>query len=143
MFFYDFFYSEINPVYYFYWKIITFTQICSGFFIIVNNFFYYLLLQVFRCRIKQKSIQPLFRHKNPQNQYMSQKNTVCTQGLVGLLTSYVCSTRLVRKTHWPSARASSPTTCTANSTLGLKRPTLRPRYTINYLDFFVYILLFY
>ena len=30
--FYDFFYSEINPVYYFYWKmnIITFAQICGG-----------------------------------------------------------------------------------------------------------------
>ena len=74
MFFYDFFYSEINPLYYFYWKmnIITFAQICGGFFIIV------------------------------------------------------------RKTHSPSVRASSPTTRTANSTLGVKRPTLRPRYTIYY-----------
>ena len=39
---------------------------------------------------------------------------------------------LVRKTHSPLARASSPTTRTANSTLGLKRPTLRPRYIIYY-----------
>ena len=55
---YDFFYLEINPKYYFYWKmnIFTFTQICGGFLIIVNKFFYYLLRQVFRCRIKQKSI---------------------------------------------------------------------------------------
>ena len=38
----------------------------------------------------------------------------------------------VRKMHSPSARTSSPTTRTAISTLGLKRPTLRPstQYTI-------------
>ena len=42
----------------------------------------------------------------------------------------------VRKTHSPSARASSPTIRTANSTLGLKRHTLRPRYTIYY-SFFI------
>ena len=50
------FYSEINPVYYFYLKmnIFSFTQICGGFLIIFNKFFYYLLLPVFRCRIKQK-----------------------------------------------------------------------------------------
>ena len=49
--FYDFFYSEINPEYYFYWKmnIFSFEQICGGFLIIVNKFFYYLLLQVYRC----------------------------------------------------------------------------------------------
>ena len=58
MFFNDFFYSEINPVYYFYWEtnIVTFARICGGFFIIGNKLFYYLLFQVFRCRIKQKSI---------------------------------------------------------------------------------------
>ena len=32
----------------------------------------------------------------------------------------------IRKTHTPSACAYSPATRTANSTLGLKRPTLRP-----------------
>ena len=58
MCFYDFSYSEINPEYYFYRKmnIFTFAQICGGFFFIVNKFFYYLLLQVYRCRMKQKSI---------------------------------------------------------------------------------------
>ena len=42
----------------FLWKmnIITFAQIYGGFLIIVNKFLYYLLLQVFRCRIEQKSI---------------------------------------------------------------------------------------
>ena len=35
---------------------LTSAQIFGGFFIIVNKFFYYLLLQVFRCRIKQKLI---------------------------------------------------------------------------------------
>ena len=46
--FYDFFYSEINPVYYFYLKMnISFAQICGGFLIIYNKFFYYLLLQLF------------------------------------------------------------------------------------------------
>ena len=56
--FLDFVYSEINPVHYFNWKmnIFTFAQICGGFLIIVNKYFYNLLLQVFRCRIKQKSI---------------------------------------------------------------------------------------
>ena len=65
MFFYDFFYSEINPVYFLYWKmnIFTFAQICGGFLIIVNEFFYYLLLQIFRFRIKQKSIEPCFLGK--------------------------------------------------------------------------------
>ena len=49
MFFYDFFYLEINPEYYFYWKmnIFTFAQVCDGFLIIVNKLFYYLLLQVY------------------------------------------------------------------------------------------------
>ena len=37
-----------------------------------------------------------------------------------------------RKTHSSSARAYSPSTRTANSTFGLKRPTLHPRYTIYY-----------
>ena len=39
MFFYDFFYSEINPEYYFYWKrnIFTFAQICGGFLILGNE----------------------------------------------------------------------------------------------------------
>ena len=58
MFFYDPFYSEINSEYYFYWKmnIFTFAQICGGFFIIVNKFFYYVLLEIYRCRIKEKSV---------------------------------------------------------------------------------------
>ena len=47
--FYDIFYSDISPVYYFCWKIniMTFAQICGRFLIIVNNFFYYLLLKFF------------------------------------------------------------------------------------------------
>ena len=48
MFFMTFFTREINPVYYFYLKM--------NMLIILNKFFYYLLLQLFRCRIKQKSI---------------------------------------------------------------------------------------
>ena len=39
--FYEFFYSEINPVYYFYLKMNIFSvaQICGGFLIIFNKFF--------------------------------------------------------------------------------------------------------
>ena len=96
--FYDFFHSEINPEYYFYWKmnIFTFAQICSEFLIIVNKFyFYYLLLQVDRTSYKAKiNLAVLFRHGNPKYQYMIHKNMVCTEGLVGLLTSSVYSTRL-------------------------------------------------
>ena len=43
MFFYDFFYSEINSEYYFYCKmnIFTFAQICGGFLVIVKKFIIY------------------------------------------------------------------------------------------------------
>ena len=57
--------------------------------------------------------------KNPENQYMSQKKYSVRLGLSGAFDS-------------SSARALSPSTRTANSKLGLKRPTLRPRYTMYY-----------
>ena len=38
----------------------------------------------------------------------------------------------------PSARACSPSTRTANSTLGLKKPTLRPWYAIYYYEYFIF-----
>ena len=75
----------------------------------------------------------LFRFKNTENQYMTHKKYGVHLGLSGPFDP-VCLqySSLVRKTHSPSARASSPTTRTANSTLGLKWSTLRSRYTIYY-----------
>ena len=75
----------------------------------------------------------LFRFKNAENQYMSHKKYGMHLGLSGPF-DLVCLqySSSVCKTHSPSARASSPTTRTANSTLGLKWPTFRPRYTIYY-----------
>ena len=131
MFFYDFFYSKINPVYYFYLEInISFAQICGGFLIIFSNFF---IIYYFKAKI---NLALLFRLNNSENQYTRHKKYGVHLGCkVGLLTSCVCRkySSSVRKTHSPSARASLlPTTRTANSKLGLKRPTLRPRYTIYY-----------
>ena len=69
------------------------------------------------------NVAVLFRHKNPENQYMSYKKYRVHLGLSDL----VCLQ------YSPSARASLlPTTRTANSTLGVKKPSLRPRYTIYY-----------
>ena len=75
----------------------------------------------------------LFRFKKAENQYMSHKKYGVHLGLSGSF-DLVCLqySSSVRKTHSLSARASSPTTRTANSTLGLKWPTSRPRYTIYY-----------
>ena len=95
-------------------------------------------LQVFHCRIKKKmNLALLFRFKKAENQYMSHKKYGVHLGLSGPF-DLVCLqySSSVRKTHSPSARASSPTTRTANSTLGLKWPTSHPRYTIYY--FYVY-----
>ena len=127
-----YFYSEINPVYYFYWKmnIFTFAQICGGFFIIVSKFFLLFITSSISLLYKTKTnLAVLFRHKNPENQYM-RVNTCGSFNFVCL--QYSSS---VRKTHSPSPRASLPTTRTANSILGLKRPTLRHRYTIYYYTF--------
>ena len=75
----------------------------------------------------------LFRFKNAENQYMSHKKYGVHLKLSGPF-DLVCLqySSSVRNTHSPSVRASSPTTRTANFTLGLKRPILRPRYTIYY-----------
>ena len=67
------------------------------------------------------------------------------QGLSGLFDlvwlQYPSS---ARKTHSPSTRACSPSTRTANSRLGLKKPTLRPWYTIYYyIQFLVISLVFF
>ena len=75
----------------------------GGFLIIVNKFFYYLLLQIYCCRIKQKSIQPCFLDtKTPKI------NTRVTKiwCVVGLSQPF----DLVCLQYSSSARASSPTT---------------------------------
>ena len=51
--------------------------------------------------------------------------------LVGLFTSSVCSTRLCSQNALTFCSCCSPSTRTTNSTLGLKRRTLRPRYILN------------
>ena len=87
--FYDFFYSEINSVWYFLSENEHFhiRTICGGFLIILNKFFL-----LFSCRLvvvnrsylvlllsislSYKAIinlAVLFRQKNPENQYMSRK----------------------------------------------------------------------
>ena len=85
MFFSDFFYSEINPVYYFYWKmnIITFAQICGGFSIIVNKFLLFIISSISLSYIAKINLALLFWHKNPENQYMSHKKYGVHLGLSG------------------------------------------------------------
>ena len=86
MFFYDFFYSEINSVYYFYWKINTFTfaQICGGFLIILYKFFLLLITSSISLSYKAKiNLVVLFRYKNTENQYMSHKKYGVHLGLSG------------------------------------------------------------
>ena len=58
---------------------------------------------------------------------------VCTYRASGPFdrVCFQCSAS-VRKTQMLSARASSPSTSTANSTLGIKKTTLRPWQTIYY-----------
>ena len=70
MFFYDFFYSEINPEYYFYCKmnIFTFAQICDGFLIIINKFFLLIIISSISLSYKAKiNLAVLFRRtKTPK-----------------------------------------------------------------------------
>ena len=70
MFFCDFFYSAINPEYYFYWEmnIFTFAQICGGFLIIINKFFLLFITSSISLSYKAKiNLALLFKHKNPEN----------------------------------------------------------------------------
>ena len=69
----------------------------------------------------------LYRFKNDDNQYMSHKKYGVQVGLSGPFD-------LVCLQYSSSARVSSPTIRTTNSTLGLKRPTSRPRYAIYYIQ---------
>ena len=76
----------------------------------------------------------LFRFKNTENQYMSHKKYDVLLGLGGPFDLvYLQYSSSVRKMHSPSARASLPTTRTANSTRS-KKATLRPRNTIYYIE---------
>ena len=133
--FYDFFYSEINSVYYFYQEmnIFTFAQICSGFLVILTSFFFnYLLLQVFRC-INQKLFSLVFQTQKRGKSIHESQKIWCAPRASGPfdLVWLQCSSAAC-KTHSPSVRACSPSTRTVNSNLSLKRPTLRPRYAIYY-----------
>ena len=111
-------------------NIFTFAQICSAFFVIFNKFFYYLLLFSISLSYKSKIyLALLFRLKNAENQYMNHKKYGVHLGFSGTFDLvWLQYSSAARKTHSSSARACSPSTRTANSTLGLKRPTLRPRY---------------
>ena len=97
----------------------------------------FLFLQLYKYFVavlrKKMNLALLFRFKKAENQYMSHKKYGVHLGLSGPF-DLVCLqySSSVRKTHSPSARVSSPTTRTANSTLGLKWTTSRPRYTIYY-----------
>ena len=75
MFLCDFFYLEINPVYYFYLKlnIFSFAQICSGFFIIFNKFCLFITSSISLSYKAKINLAVLFRHKNPENQYINHK----------------------------------------------------------------------
>ena len=133
--FYAFFYSEINSVYYFYWKM-TFShshKFVGDFWLLLTIFFIFITTSISLSYKAKINLAVPFRHKNPENQYMSHKKYGVHLGFSGPFD-------LVCLQYSSSVRASSPTTRTANSTLGLKRPTLRPRYTIYYFfSIFFYI----
>ena len=101
------FYSKINPVYNFYWKmnIIRFAQICGGFSIIVNKFFLFITLSISLSYKAKINLAVLFRHKNSENQYMSHKKYSVHLGLSEPF-NLVCLqfSFSVRKTHSPSSR---------------------------------------
>ena len=113
-------------------NIFTFAQICSGFLVIFNKFFLLFITSSISLSYKSKIyLALLFRLKNSENQYTSHKKYGVHLGLSGPFDLvWLQYSSAARKTHSPSARACSLSTRTANSTLGLKRPTLRPRYTI-------------
>ena len=115
-------------------NIFTFAQICSGFLVIFNKFLLLFITSSILLSYKSKIyLALLFRLKNAENQYTSHKKYGGHLGLSGPFDLvWLQYSSAARKMHWPSARACSPSTRTANSTLGLKRPTLRPRYTIYY-----------
>ena len=116
-------------------NIITFAQICGGFLFIVNKFFLLFITSSISLSYKAKiNLALLFSLKNLVNQYMSRKKYGMHLGLSGPFDFvYLQYSSPVRKMHSPSARTSSPTTRTPISTLGLKRPTLRPKYIIHYI----------
>ena len=118
-------------------NIFTFAQICSGFLVIFNKFFLLFITSSIMLSYKSKIyLALLFRLKNAENQYMSHKKYGVHLGLSGPFDLvWLQYSSAARKTHSPSVCACSPSTRTANSTLGLNRSPLRPRYTIYYFVF--------